>query len=470
MDAKMNVEQAKIETLILDPNNTRLHSERNIKELERSVSEFGQHRAAVVQRGSNKVLIGNGMIQAMRNLGWTECAVLYVDDDDATAIRRAISDNRISDLSTFDDDLLATMMAELGEGVVLPGFTDDEIAKTLKGLEDSFNEGLNFDSSKNLLSKFLVPPFSVFDTRQGYWQSRKSFWKELIKDKGETRENTLYKKSKSNSPSKMKVHEIGTVSILDPVLAEIALDWFCVPEGKTFDTFAGDTVFGFVSGYKGHPFTGIELRKEQAEANQLRCSELGLQSRYICDDGQNVLKHFEPNSMDLLFSCPPYFNLEKYSDLPNDASNQDSFEDFMKILDNAFSGAIKCLKDNRFAVIVVGDVRDKQNGGRYLRFPDAVKDVFERNGMILYNEIILVIQVGSASLRGSKYMEKRKVAKVHQNVLVFYKGDPNDIKNEFPSIETLRGDEFDDVNRESALDVDEGDGPWEEAEESPTGL
>ena len=78
--------------------------------------------------------------------------------------------------------------------------------------------------------------------------------------------------------------------------------------------------------------------------------------KYICEDGQNVLNHVKKNTQDLIFSCPPYFDLEVYSDLKNDASNQKEYNDFLKILDNAFTGAINTLKNNRFAFIVIGDV------------------------------------------------------------------------------------------------------------------
>ena len=127
--------------------------------------------------------------------------------------------------------------------------------------------------------------------------------------------------------------------------------------------------------------------------------------------------------MDLLFSCPPYYDLEVYSDLDNDASNQGSYEEFLAILRNAFSAALGCLKDNRFAVVIVGDVRDKKTGC-YYNFVDA-----------LYNELILVESGASTALRASRYMESRKVAKMHQNVLVFYKGNTKEIKNIYPKIE-----------------------------------
>ena len=150
-------------------------------------------------------------------------------------------------------------------------------------------------------------------------------------------------------------------------------------------------------------------------------------SKYICDDGQNVLKHVKENSQDLLFSCPPYFDLEVYSDLENDASNQKDYKDFLQIIDNGFTGALKCLKDNRFAVIVVGDIRDKQ--GFYYGFPEDIKSIFIKNGAKLYNEMIIAETLGTLPQRVGRYMNNRKVGKCHQNVLVFYKGQPKEIKN-----------------------------------------
>ena len=94
---------------------------------------------------------------------------------------------------------------------------------------------------------------------------------------------------------KGKLKAAPEVSILDPVLAEIACKWFCVEKGRTFDCFAGDTVFGYVSGDLGHDFTGIELRKEQAAINNERVRDMS--ARYICDDGQNVSKHIKKIKM-----------------------------------------------------------------------------------------------------------------------------------------------------------------------------
>jgi DNA modification methylase len=296
-------------------------------------------------------------------------------------------------------------------------------------------EELKETAKRKLSEKFIVPPFSILDTRQGYWQERKRFWRELINDNGESRFESMgyfnpEYKEKNNLQTGFK--SIGqSVSLLDPVLSEIINNWFGLPNSKTFDCFAGDSVFGYVSSYLGNQFTGIELRKEQADLNNKRIK--GFNSKYICDDGQNVLKHIEKNSQDLLFSCPPYFNLEVYSDLKNDASNQKEYRDFLKILENAFTDSIKCLKENRFAVIVVGDIRDKK--GAYRRFVDDIKDIFKINNTILYNSLILIEQIGTKAMTVNKSMDNRKIGKCHQNVLVFFKGDPKKIKEIYPKIE-----------------------------------
>jgi len=315
----------------------------------------------------------------------------------------------------------------------------------------------------SLTERFVVPPFSILDSRKGYWQERKKAWREIIGDMGESRNDTLiqspeikykdlYQKTREHReslgigfreyldkyvPQEVKDKEASKVlsqgvSLLDPVMAEVVCRWFGLDNCKTFDCFAGDTIFGYVSAYLGNEFTGIELREEQAQLNNERVS--GMTAKYIPDDGQNVTKHIKANSQDLFFSCPPYYDLEKYSDHGKDASDQKSYEDFIVIIENAFKGAISCLKDNRFAVVVVGDIRNKKTGF-YYNFIDDVKRIFKQNGVFLYNELILIETGASTALRASGYMEVRKVAKMHQNILVFYKGNSKEIKKTFKKIE-----------------------------------
>ena len=136
----------------------------------------------------------------------------------------------------------------------------------------------------------------------------------------------------------------------------------------------------------------------------------------------------------MFFSCPPYFDLEVYSNKENDASNQETYEEFYEILDKAFTESIKCLKENRFAVVVAGDVRNKKTD-EYYDFIGSIKQTFKNNGMKLYNELILLDNIGTAALRANKFSTSRKNVKIHQNIVIFYKGDTNKIKDTFYNIQ-----------------------------------
>ena len=424
-------EPATLEIVYIDPHeltpyedNTRKHSPEDIDQIKASIEADGFNDPIGIWGKKNLIVEGHGRQIAAIEMGLDKVPCIRLDHMSETQRRDyAIRHNRTAELSGWDFGKLEEEIAALEiEGMDLSGLkfdfdfdTEDKQAQT------------SADHAGKLNEKFGVPPFSVLDARQGYWQERKKAWKEKICDNGQARDVAIYSGMESWSGG-----AFADASILDPVLSELACRWFMPGAGNTFDVFAGDTVFGYVSAHLGNHFTGIELRKEQAEFNQAACA--GLDAQYICDDGRNVLDHIGAETQDLFFSCPPYFDLEKYSDLPNDASNQSSYAEFYEIIDTAFANAIKCLKPNRFAVVVCGDVRDKKTGA-YYGFPDDIKQTFKRNGMMLYNELVLVDNVGTARLRAGKYMQHRKIVKVHQNVLVFYNGDAKQIKNEFPEIE-----------------------------------
>ena len=418
--------------LRVDPRNYRMHPAKNKELIARSLTECGAGRSIVVDN-TGASIAGSGVLEQAERLGikkrivetdGKELVVVVRKDlspDDPRRKELALADNATSDQSEWDFDLLQeewTQEELEAWDIVLP----------------EVESGLEEDPAKSKLAdRFLVPPFSILDTRKGEWQERKRAWNALIDDKGESRKNTLGFGSIVRSDKYDGLGTLNTVSILDAVLAEIILQWFTPgPHSATCDPFAGDSVFGYVSAYLGHHFTGIELRKEQAEINNNRVQ--GMTAKYINDDGQNIAKHLPPESQDLVFSCPPYFDLEHYSDLPNDASNQKEYSGFLRILDNALTGAVSCLKQNRFAVVVMSNVRGGKRGGYYDICSDITR-IMQRNGLVLYNEIILVNAIGSAAVRAGKQMKNRKVVRVHQEVLVYFKGDPQTIKTIFPEVE-----------------------------------
>ena len=147
---------------------------------------------------------------------------------------------------------------------------------------------------------------------------------------------------------------------------------------------------------------------------------------WVVGDSQNI-KTLAPSQYDFIFSCPPYFDLELYSDDKLDLSNAIDYKAFIEVYRCIIFDCVSMLKPDRFACFVVGDIRDKK--GFYRNFPGDTISAFQDAGMILYNEAILVTAVGSLPIRvGRQFDVSRKLGKTHQNVLVFYKGNPKNIK------------------------------------------
>lgn len=83
----------------------------------------------MVQESTGYVRVGNGMLQAARELGWTHLAAIYANDDDIRATMRAVVDNRSSQLSTMDPEILDGLLTRIEVGgfdLSLVGFTVPE--------------------------------------------------------------------------------------------------------------------------------------------------------------------------------------------------------------------------------------------------------------------------------------------------------------------------------------------------------
>lgn len=309
-----------------------------------------------------------------------------------------------------------------------------------------------------------MPPFSVLDARTGYWKERKAMWHEKIGNGTQSREGALYGEMALRMPdlysaSKSERELLGVsfddyvdhyvnkdvvaaekakktfsgVSSFDPVIAELVYKWFTpYPNCNVFDCFAGGITEGVVAEMCGHKFRGVELRAEQVEANIAACKSIGVAPTYIVDDGRNVINHLGVATQDLLITCPPYFNLEVYSGLAEDASNKRRYDDYIEIISTALSRSVQCLKANRFAVIVIGDAREKN--GRYVDVAGNIVRIMEDAGCIYWNELVIINNDAHAKLRARGYMSTRKVVRLHQKVLVFYKGNTNKIKSNFNKI------------------------------------
>lgn len=280
--------------------------------------------------------------------------------------------------------------------------------------------GNPIEEKGDLKKEFGMNPFSILDTKDGLWQARKRKWLNLgIKSEVGRDAKTYNIQDWANTKNKQMPSD---TSIFDPVLCELMYRWFCPVGGGILDPFAGGSVRGIVANYLGYHYTGIDIRQEQVESN--REQALGIlgvdnQPQWYVGDSNTVLDRQWNKEFDLVFTCPPYADLEVYSDLQGDISNMD-YDDFIFAFESIMRKSCKLLRRGGMAIVVVGEVRDKQ-GNYYAFVADTIKLMQRCKGMGFYNDAILATSLASAALRANGNMKSGKLVKVHQNVLMFKK-------------------------------------------------
>ena len=561
-----------IEDLTPDPRNANRGTERGAAMLESSLREFGAGRSILVDK-HGVVIAGNKTLEQAAALGF-EIQTVVTDGSKLVVVQRsdieidspkgrrlAVADNRIGQVSLeWDSDVLAEMLNR--DKASLDGlFDDEELAAALDriGVDSSGSGMAGIQSNQTLAERFGVPPFSVLDARQGYWQDRKRAWLALgiaselgrgdalvaggtsvdagssdwagnrsgdrltwvagnrdeksldatsrknlsagrrpnaapggslrpamtLGDDGKTvrgdgkgrasglartfgqdlmhGEHSAGRNYGARAPHGPTVTQnpdgtqayrptnngegVSGTSVFDPVLCELAYRWFCPPEGMILDPFAGGSVRGIVASKLGRHYVGIDLRQEQIEANVVQGAAITPDNEpvWVVGDSQDA-DTIAPGQYDFVFTCPPYADLERYSDDPRDISTMD-YAAFMDAYRVIVAKSIAMLKPDCFACVVVGDIRDKR--GIYRNFVSDTIGAFQDAGALFYNEAILVTAVGSLSIRvGKQFTASRKLGKTHQNVLVFIKGDPKKATEAIGIVEFGEGE--DPINNDPA--------------------
>lgn len=274
----------------------------------------------------------------------------------------------------------------------------------------------------NLKEKYGANPFTILEAKDPLWLARKRKWINLgIKSEIGRDAKTFHT---GNYQEKFGQQPTTETSVFDPVLCELMYRWFCPEGGSILDPFAGGSVRGIVANYLGYHYSGIDIRQEQIDSNREQALNiLGVdnQPQWYVGDSNVVLDQNWQKQFDLVFTCPPYADLEVYSDLQGDISNMD-YDDFIFTFESIMRKACKLLKVGGMAIVVVGEVRNKK-GDYYGFVADTVKLMQRCKGMSFYNDAIIATPLGTSMFRADNNMIRGngKLVKVHQNVLMFKK-------------------------------------------------
>jgi DNA modification methylase len=454
------------------PVNPRAISDEAFERLQQSIQaspEMLQARPMIATL-DGEVICGNMRLRAQLALGESEGWAFVADLSDNEKREWMVRDN--NEYGDWVQDELASLISahqEAGGDTSLLGFAQPEVDELLKlgqGGETSIDSP---GSGPTLADRFGFPPFTILDARSWPWRQRKKHWMELGIKSEAGREGVVGSIS-SGDPSagdpqfydrkSEKEAELGreltteefrtqhytdprggsdtslaknSTSVFDPMLCELVYRWFSGEGQLVIDPFAGGSVRGIVATKLQRGYLGIDLSADQVAANDEQAEAVRAPGDFMPvwkqgDAREASSLEFSDGTVasrgpyDLLFTCPPYFNLEVYSDDDRDLSRAASWDEFLRSYEACLSPAVRMLADDRFAVIVVGDIREKS--GQVLPLVAETIRIMGELGMTFYNEAIYVTPVGSLRIRAARYfVESRKLGRTHQNVLVFVKGD-----------------------------------------------
>jgi DNA modification methylase len=411
------------------PDNWRIHPQAQVHEFRKLVDELGFVGVIIARKLRSSYQILDGHMR--KGTHSDEKLPVLITDLTAAEARRFIATNHpVGDMSETDVDKL---MALLGEGVDISNaeaspMYEEHVRKAAEEIISAKTKADREAGKGKLRERYIEPPFTVLSSRGGEWQARKQTWLELGIQSELGREELG---DTSFAGAEYSGAGTGAPSVFDPVLCELMYRWFCPPEGLVLDPFAGGSVRGIVASVLGLHYTGVDLSEKQVKANRKQANAMvkaktfirKLAPSWVVGDSSS-LSTMGLGKFDFLFTCPPYFDLEQYSDDPNDLSNQGEYADFVKLYHSIIKQMGKHLKKNRFACVVVSDIRDKATG-YYRGFVKDTIIAFEKAGLALYNDAILATPLGSLPIRTQhQFGVSRKLGKAHQNVLIFVKGDP----------------------------------------------
>ena len=106
----------------------------NVKELVESLKHNGQYKPIVIQKSTRKILAGNHLWKAAKELGWQTIDVVELDVDDAQAKKIVVADNRLADMGSYDEKALLDLLGEID--LAGTGYQPQDIDDLLAFLEE----------------------------------------------------------------------------------------------------------------------------------------------------------------------------------------------------------------------------------------------------------------------------------------------------------------------------------------------
>ena len=188
------------------------------------------------------------------------------------------------------------------------------------------------------------------------------------------------------------------------------------------DPFAGRSSRPLVSTLMGRNYMGfdvvkynLEEAKDQYDALEM---EYGLgKLKLINSSSENIDDHLINSVADLIMTCPPYFNIEKYESADGQLTDIKEYEDFLLTYKSILNKCCNKLKPGGFFVVVLANFRID---GKLYDFCSDTKDILKKH-LTYHDEIILEMSPAKRHPLYTQAITNLNCLKTHEYCLVFRK-------------------------------------------------
>jgi DNA modification methylase len=215
------------------------------------------------------------------------------------------------------------------------------------------------------------------------------------------------------------------VSIFNPSVVNNLLALYPPGEGATiFDPFCGGGTRAMVCAGAGYNYVGTEIRKDEVDAINQRVAAIDEEYQDTMAQSINIIHGdamatgLPGESADMLITCPPYYDLEKYQGGEDDLSMAASYQDFLDMLAAVVQEATRVLKPGALSCWVIGLHRDKSSD--LLPMHHDLAYIHYNQGYQFKEEIVLHMKnTGSIQRVGNFLKGNRLLVRVHEYCLIF---------------------------------------------------
>jgi DNA modification methylase len=200
-------------------------------------------------------------------------------------------------------------------------------------------------------------------------------------------------------------------------LTEDVLHYWSVVGSVVVDPFAGRATRAFVTSKLGREYYGYEISPTTVDRVQKHLDSYNIDSTIYLDNGC-YMKQTPNDFADLVMTCPPYHQLEKYESVDNQLSDIKDYETFLGMLEICAVNIKRVLKPGGFLVWVCSDWRD---GIEFRSFHTDSIRMFKNVGLKYHDIVIMKNKSPFASMQIGKVASKRYTSKIHEYILIFRK-------------------------------------------------